>query len=192
MSGTTGPHFGRTPHYHCSAAAAEDCHNLLQAKEVAPSAFKAMLTAEQPAKAERGSESSMYQVAWQACKPVEGHLVSPAAENAASTLLWTSAGAPNKHRAILQVPKGLSGAAACVSVTMRQAQALQAIMQQAGERQSDFSSIVSPAAVNLCIRFRELNLLLHLFLSAVSALPLILKAGGESHSGWHVACVTPM
>ena len=51
----------------------------------------------------------------------------------ASTLLWTLAGAPDKYRAILQVLKESNVAAACVTATMRQAQALQAIMQRAGK-----------------------------------------------------------
>ncbi len=108
---------------------------------MAPSAFKAMLTAEQPVKAERGSGSSVYEVAWQACKPIEGQFASSTAKNTASALFWTTAGAPDKHKAILRVPKSLSGAAACVSVTMRQAQALQAIMQQAGKHQQDGTAV---------------------------------------------------
>ena len=103
---------------------------------MAPSAFKAMLRAEQPVKAERGSESSLYEVAWQASKPIEGRCASSAAKNTASTLLWRIGAAHDRHMAILRVPKTLRGASACVSVTMRQAQALQAIMQQAGKRQS--------------------------------------------------------
>lgn len=99
---------------------------------MAASAFKAMVTAEQPVKAERGSGCSMYEVASQACSPVEGQSALSATKSTASSLTWTPAGAPDKHRAILQASKELAGAAASVSATMRQSQALQAILQQPG------------------------------------------------------------
>ena len=100
-----------------------------------------MLTAEQPVKAERGSGCSTYEMAWQACEPVEGHCAILASKDMASTLLWTPAGAPDKYRAILLALKESNAAAACVSATMRQAQALQAIMQQAGKHRCNICPI---------------------------------------------------
>ena len=93
-----------------------------------------MLPAEQPVKAERGSGCSIYEVASQVCLPVEGRFALSVSKSTTSILIWTPAGAPDKHRASLQTSKELTGAAACVSATMRQAQALQAIMQQPGKR----------------------------------------------------------
>jgi len=97
-----------------------------------------MLPSEQPVKSERGAKCSMYQTAWQVCKPAEGHSSLFESHSPASMLSWRAAGASEKQSASLQRPKQLTGATACVSTTMRQAQALQAIMQQAGEHHRPF------------------------------------------------------
>ena len=91
----------------------------------------------------------MYQTTWQVCKPAEGHSSLGESHSPASMLSWRAAGASEKHSARLQRLEQLTGAAACVSTTMCQAQALQAIMQQSGEHHRPFPACTLPFTCNL-------------------------------------------
>ena len=113
-------------------AAVSDFNAALQAKEVPQSALRGAVPVEAQRKAERGTQTTSYQIAWQTCKPSErlGSMTDP--QRIACILSWVPA-ASQRHSAALQAPKSLTDAAAHTSAATRQAQALQTLLQHPGK-----------------------------------------------------------